>query len=243
MDDLDSTQVLLDSTVAAPDFVDSVMQDEEEEEVFFGTVTNKERKTMPKRRDTVCLSGSIGEWRKNNSKWTSRDSLLSTASSRRSSLLSQENSITEESDDDVFGLDEPMETNEDEVELVANHLDQSQDAQEKVQGWSTTTEDSTDVLDNDGRQVAPVTDGRPSMDGVYDSFSDDTAEESLAATTEEESETDEDLLRIDQVKRRILQDSTILSAANGSDLTRLQCQSPSLRELFLVEEFYLDLAR
>lgn len=49
MEDLDSTQVLLDSTVATPDFVDSVMQDEEEEEIFFGTVTAKERKIMPKR--------------------------------------------------------------------------------------------------------------------------------------------------------------------------------------------------
>ena len=42
--------------------------------------------------------------------------------------------------------------------------------------------------------------------------------ESLAATTEEESETDEDLLRINQVKRRILQDSTLLSATNVSSV-------------------------
>ena len=44
------------------------------------------------RRDTVCLSGSVSEWRKLNVKDKSRDSLLSLSSSssnRRSSLLSQ----------------------------------------------------------------------------------------------------------------------------------------------------------
>ena len=131
-------------------------------------------------------------------------------------MLSQENSITEEEDDDVFGLEEPMETNEDEVEVVANSgLDQSQDAHEKILGWST--KGSSVTLDNaQHHDCQPTEEGRPSMDGVYDSFSDDTAEESLAATTEEESEVDEDLLRIDQVKRRILQDSTILSSSNVS---------------------------
>ena len=43
-DDLDSTQALLDSTVANPRFIDSVYQDESEEEIFFGEVSSKEKK-------------------------------------------------------------------------------------------------------------------------------------------------------------------------------------------------------
>ena len=43
-DDLDSTQALLDSTVATPRFVDSVYQDESEEEIFFGEVSTKEQR-------------------------------------------------------------------------------------------------------------------------------------------------------------------------------------------------------
>ena len=42
--DLDSTQALLDSTIPTPTIIDSVVQDEEEEEIFFGQVTDKEKK-------------------------------------------------------------------------------------------------------------------------------------------------------------------------------------------------------
>lgn len=42
MGDLDSTQALLDSTIPTPTIVDSVAQDSEEDEIFFGTVTDKE---------------------------------------------------------------------------------------------------------------------------------------------------------------------------------------------------------
>ena len=44
MKDLDSTQALLDSTISTPEIVDSVLQDEEEEEVFFGNKSQKELK-------------------------------------------------------------------------------------------------------------------------------------------------------------------------------------------------------
>ena len=61
MDELDSTQALLDSTIPTPTIVDSVVQDSEEEEIFFGKVTDKEtlKGKKFKRRDTVCLSGSV----------------------------------------------------------------------------------------------------------------------------------------------------------------------------------------
>ena len=112
MEDLDSTQALLDSTIPTPTIVDSVAQDSEEDEIFFGQVSYKETQKGKKfkrlvyflqlkhlyytlrtlRRDTVCLSDSVSEWRKMNVKEMSRDSLLSLSSSssnRRSSLLSQ----------------------------------------------------------------------------------------------------------------------------------------------------------
>ena len=46
--DMDSTQDLLDSTLPdlpdTPDFVDSVIQDSEEDEIFFGNKSTKEKK-------------------------------------------------------------------------------------------------------------------------------------------------------------------------------------------------------
>ena len=42
MADLDSTQVLLESTITTPEMIDSVYQDESEDEVFFGKVSSKE---------------------------------------------------------------------------------------------------------------------------------------------------------------------------------------------------------
>ena len=46
MADLDSTQVLLESTISTPEMIDSVYQDESEDEVFFGKVSSKEM-TIP----------------------------------------------------------------------------------------------------------------------------------------------------------------------------------------------------
>ena len=42
-EDLDSTQALLDSTIPTPTIVDSYAQDSEEEEIFFGNVSEKEK--------------------------------------------------------------------------------------------------------------------------------------------------------------------------------------------------------
>ena len=50
MSELDSTQALLDSTILTPDMVDSVAQDSEEEEVFFGQVSDKEKKKSNKNK-------------------------------------------------------------------------------------------------------------------------------------------------------------------------------------------------
>ena len=49
MADLDSTQVLLESTITTPEMIDSVYQDESEDEVFFGKVSSKEM-TIPTNR-------------------------------------------------------------------------------------------------------------------------------------------------------------------------------------------------
>ena len=49
MNDLDSTQALLDSTIQTPEIVDSVFQDEDEDEVFFGNKSQKESKNQIKR--------------------------------------------------------------------------------------------------------------------------------------------------------------------------------------------------
>ena len=200
MDELDSTQALLDSTIPTPTIVDSVVQDSEEEEIFFGKVTDKEtlKGKKFKRRDTVCLSGSVSEWRKLNVKDKSRDSLLSLSSSssnRRSSLLSQENSITEESEDDVFTEDQAaMDTEEDidEVEIAINKEDTR--AFNRVLDW--TTSDVVSV-DNDISGVEPLEMTNEykviedqSRSCVYDSFSEDTGEESLDmgdTTAEEEA--------------------------------------------------------
>jgi len=227
MGDLDSTQALLDSTIPTPTIVDSVAQDSEEDEIFFGTVTDKEAQKgrKLKRRDTVCLSSSVSEWRKMNVKDMSRDSLLSLSSSssnRRSSLLSQENSITEESEDDVFTEEHAdMDTEEDmdEVEIAINK--EPNGAFNWVLDW--TTSDVVSV-DNDISGVEPLetttdTEHRviedQSRSCVYDSFSEDTGEESLdmGDTTAEEEAAN----KLEHAKRKILQDSTILSGSSISN--------------------------
>ena len=44
MDDMDSTQALLESTVGGiPELIDSVAQDDDEDEIFFGRKSSKER--------------------------------------------------------------------------------------------------------------------------------------------------------------------------------------------------------
>jgi len=121
--DMDSTQDLLDSTLPdlpdTPDFVDSVIQDSEEDEIFFGNKSTKEKKgTYAKctRRDTICLTDVDTKKRRSfnvSGRTKARDALMSTqpasrarGSSSRSSLYSQENSIMEEEDEDdcVFAV-------------------------------------------------------------------------------------------------------------------------------------------
>lgn len=121
--DMDSTQDLLDSTLPdlpdTPDFVDSVIQDSEEDEIFFGNKSTKEKKgTYAKctRRDTICLTDVDTKKRRSfnvSGRTKARDALMSTQpasrareSSSRSSLYSQENSIMEEEDEDdcVFAV-------------------------------------------------------------------------------------------------------------------------------------------
>eukprot|EP00092_Neocalanus_flemingeri_P041180 GFUD01044838.1.p1 GENE.GFUD01044838.1~~GFUD01044838.1.p1 ORF type:complete len:1072 (+),score=293.57 GFUD01044838.1:38-3253(+) len=111
--EMESTEPLLDSTIPdTPDIVDSVIQDSEEEEIFFGGVSSKEkngRNAKFNRRETICLSDS--RRRRSfevTSSTKSRDFLLSQQASKgrrsssRSSLYSQENGILEEDDDCVF---------------------------------------------------------------------------------------------------------------------------------------------
>jgi len=109
--------VLRNFTIATPTIVDSIDQDSEEDEIFFGNVSEKQKvkSNKFKRRDRVSLSDSVTEWRKLNLQEMScsQDSLLSISSSgsshnRRSSLLSQENRITEEEEDYVFSLVKSM---------------------------------------------------------------------------------------------------------------------------------------
>ena len=169
------------------------------------------------------LSGSVGEWRRNNPRWMSRDSLSSSSSSRRrSSLTSQENSITEE--DEVFedGRDDDQdkdthEENDDEVEIITGS---GKLGQTKVLEWSTTL-GSLDHGDVSGVEPLGTTvsseealdQGEASVSGVFDTFSDDTAEESLAT---DDDHGEEQALGVEDVKRRILQDSTLMSSSSNN---------------------------
>jgi len=220
MEDLDSTQALLDSTIATPTIVDSIAQDSEEEEIFFGNVSEKEKVKSNKfrRRDTVSLSESVTEWRKMNLKGMSRsqDSLLSVSSSgsnRRSSLLSQENSITEEEDDEVFDedsmeVDSPSNDSLEvssipgEVEISTSSISQCNktieiSGIEPLKGSTVSTHsEETSLVANE------------SVSGIYDSFSEDTAEESL--------HDDDEVDQMDHVRRQILQDSTLMSVSSSA---------------------------
>jgi len=119
--DMDSTQALLDSTLPdTPDTLDSVLQDSDEEEIFFGNKSSKESKGIYAkctRRDTICLTEVDTQRRRSfnvTGRQKSRDVLLSQPankdrkSSSRSSLYSQENSITEEDDEDDVFNDSPI---------------------------------------------------------------------------------------------------------------------------------------
>jgi len=115
MDDMDSTQALLDSTLPdTPDIVDSVIQDSEEDEIFFGNKSQKEERgafAKSSRRDTLCMTDLDRERRRsfNVQGKKGRGSLFSEneiighkSSSGSSSLYSQENSIAEEDENEVF---------------------------------------------------------------------------------------------------------------------------------------------
>ena len=176
------------------------------------------------------MSDSVTEWRKLNIKHASRDSLLSISSSsssnRRSSLLSQENSITEECEDDVFEDEDERSTipeedrnilDNDEVEITTNF--EVDDNEDKCLEWSTG-EDINESVEMSGVEPLQNTvdddEMNGSASGVYDSFSEDTAEESIAMS--EDSIEGENNEKLEHARRRILQDSTILSAHSGNDL-------------------------
>ena len=163
-------------------------------------------------------------------KHASRDSLLSISSSsssnRRSSLLSQENSITEECEDDVFEDDDERSTlpeedvnilDNDEVEISTN-FEVDNKAENNCLEWSTAN-GINDTVDMSGVEPLDKTEDdemNGSVSGVYDSFSEDTAEESIGMSEDSlEAETNE---KLEHAKRRILQDSTILSTCSGNDL-------------------------
>jgi len=114
VDDMDSTQDLLDSTLPnTPELVDSVLQDSDEDEIFFGSKTAKETSApyaKSSRRDTICLTDVETSRRRSfkpAGRRKSREILLSQPVLQRdktsSSLYSQENSIAEEEEDEVFG--------------------------------------------------------------------------------------------------------------------------------------------
>jgi len=111
-DSLDTTQELLDDTLpSTPDVVDSVIQDDSEDEIFFGNISSKEKNGKNatfNRRLTIGMSESDRrrsfEKSKPAYKIKSRDvfSLRDSVDSR-TSLYGSEKSITEEDGlDDVF---------------------------------------------------------------------------------------------------------------------------------------------
>jgi len=116
VEDMDSTQALLDSTLPdTPVLVDSVLQDSDEDEIFFGNKSSKETSApfaKSSRRDTICLTDVDNSRRRSFNpagRRKSREFLMSQpviegGRTSSSSLCSQENSITEEEEeDDVFG--------------------------------------------------------------------------------------------------------------------------------------------
>ena len=244
MKELDSTQALLDSTI---ELVDSVIQDDSEEEVFFGKRSDKEALGGLKkcryynfilsasifclilRRDTMECSGSASDWR---SQWEAVKGQLSvsSASTGRSSLLDAENSIIEEEEEDVFE-DSPS----------ANQ----QHATGEIEFFQcTSSQDSLDLdttpasLEISGIQPLPSSqsiDVDDSASGIYDSFSDATKEEML----DQESE-GEEAEKLAHVKRKILQDSTFMSSvscqeegegSDGKELGGSPSQTPHLTSI------------
>ena len=119
----------------------------------------------------MSLSDSVTEWRKTYVKSASRDSLLSLSSSssgaggRRSSLLSQENSITEESDD---ALDEDAHDTEEDLDHQIPHevhnsvtedvggpqVELEIISRDKALDWSSSEMNNESVADVSG--VAPL---------------------------------------------------------------------------------------
>ena len=142
-----------------------------------------------------------------------RDKLsLSSSSTGRSSLLDAENSISEEFEDEVF---------EDSVEDVDPGSSGNISGEEmeffQSQADNSSSQESLAVsscepaaLEISGIQplVATQSFQDQSASGIYDSFSDATTEEMLEEGEDEEAE------RLAHVKRKILQDSTMMSSAS-----------------------------
>jgi len=205
---LDSTQALLDSTI--PEIIDSVCQDSEEEDIFFGNKSDKELKGEKRgksRRDTVDLSG----W-----DWKSHRDKLSTSSSTtgRSSLLDAENSILEEDegedeDEDVFenspGGQSPTAG---EIEIFQLRGEKNNTQENLELGVSVSGSTSLEISG-----IQPLASSQSFQDesasGIFDSFSDDTMEEMLDEEMGDEEE------KLAHVKRKILQDSTFMSSVSS----------------------------
>jgi len=166
------------------------------------------------------------------------------AGGRRSSLLSQENSITEESDDaldeDAHDTEEDLDQHcppevhnsvsedvrgepQEELEIISNNQDKALD-------WSASEANNESVADVSG--VAPLEktrdsteeseedegedERRRSVSGIYDSFSEDTAEETMDTGDESQSAEEEDPA-LDHVRRKILQDTLVSNTSQHGD--------------------------
>ena len=201
----------------------------------------------------MSLSDSVTEWRKTYVKSASRDSLLSLSSTssgaggRRSSLLSQENSITEESDD---ALDEDAHDTEEDLDHPIPHevhnsvtddvgegpqVELEIISREKALDWSASEMNNESVADVSG--VAPLEktqdsadeaeegegedERRRSVSGIYDSFSEDTKEETME-TGDEAQSTEEEDPAMDHVRRRILQDTLVSNTSQHGDVEMVE---------------------
>ena len=164
-----------------------------------------------------------------------RDKLsLSSSSTGRSSLLDAENSISEEPEDEVF---------EDSVD-VGSSGNMSGQEMEFFQGPADNSSSQEDLAVSSCESAAleisgiqPLQSSQSFQDGsasgLYDSFSDATTEEMLEDEGEEEAE------KLAHVKRKILQDSTMMSSASFSadeDTKRKRLSPPSTPAIVVTSE-------
>jgi len=157
--DMDSTQALLDSTLPeTPVLVDSYLQDSEEDEIFFGNKSTKESKapfSKSSRRDTICMT-EMDKGRRRSFNVGGRKVRDATSQqdvvrgySQSSSLYSQENSITEEEEEDVF--EEPSVVQVDEIS--SSIIDTGGEIEIEV---GTTDDNDNNVTGRRKRRMKPL---------------------------------------------------------------------------------------